>query len=743
MKTASSIARAMQSFVIEGGRPLSGTVRASGNKNGALPILAACVLASEEVRLSNVPRIRDVETMVELLADLGADVEWTGPNEVRVDPERRGEDRPRRRARARDPRVVPPRRAAARALRARHRPAAGRRRDRPAAARHARPRVRGARRRRSSIDGVYELSADGLRGTRMYLDEASVMGTENAIMAAVLAEGETVLGHAACEPHIQDLCRFLVSLGAHIEGIGSNVLHIDGRRRARRRRVPDRPGPHRGRELRRRSRRRPAARSSSRTSSRTTSSRSFPRSASSAIEMEVSDSSVRVPPGQDLHVEDDFGGQIPKIESGIWPAFPADLTSIAVTVATQAHGTILIFEKMFESRLFFVDKLVSMGARIILCDPHRVVVTGPAHALRRAAREPGHPRRHGDAHRGALRRGDVDDREHPPDRPRLRAHRRAPARPRRRRSSAPSCDERGRGARSTSPGGASQRRARASPCSTTCSRSSPTRAGSGSRLEIAPDEPEAEVGRGRARRSARRSRPLLDARGAPAAASASRRPTRRWRWSSSRRRAGRSSSRTPTSPRRAPAGCRPTSPRRSSTSSREAAGLTIHVRLIEGEDSQHVLSAIFKALGIALADACERDGGRAAWPRRTSSAPTGRPARSRARRTTRRSGSATSSSSRASSGSRSRRARSPGRRRRADGADHGEPRRDPRRGGQRARQAREDDGLPHGSRRLRGDERGLRDATSAIARPRARRCRSRGFRAARSSRSRRSARQRV
>ena len=227
MKTASSIARAMQSFVIEGGRPLSGTVRASGNKNGALPILAACVLATEVVHLSNVPRIRDVETMVELLADLGADAEWIGPNEVRVDPEGVGKT-------DLDAEL-------AREIRASFLLAG------PLLARFGRVTVPPpggdviGRRRLDThvhafaalgadvhIDGVYELTADGLRGTRLYLDAASVMGTENAIMAAVLAEGETVLGHAACEPHIQDLCRFLVALGAHIEGIGSNVLHIYG-----------------------------------------------------------------------------------------------------------------------------------------------------------------------------------------------------------------------------------------------------------------------------------------------------------------------------------------------------------------------------------------------------------------------------------------------------------------------------------------------------------------------------------
>ncbi len=377
MKTASSIARAMQSFVIEGGRPLSGTVRASGNKNGALPILAACVLASEEVHLSNVPRIRDVETMVELLADIGADVEWTGPNEVRVDPH--GVRRTDLDAEL------------AREIRASFLLAG------PLLARFGRVTVPPpggdviGRRRLDThvhafaalgadihIDGVYELTADGLRGTRLYLDEASVMGTENAIMAATLAEGETVIGNAACEPHIQDLCRFLVSIGAEIEGIGSNVLRISGRS-----------------EL--------AAGGEYRIGPDHIEVASFiglaaatggeivvedvepddlisivPAFRKLGMEMEVGERSVRLPAGQPLVIEDDLGGQIPKIDSGVWPAFPADLTSIAVAVATQARGTILIFEKMFENRLVFVDKLVTMGARIILCDPHRVVVTGPA-----------------------------------------------------------------------------------------------------------------------------------------------------------------------------------------------------------------------------------------------------------------------------------------------------------------------------------------------------------------------------
>ncbi len=376
MKTVSTIARAMQSFVIEGGRPLSGRVRASGNKNGALPILAASILASDEVTLSNVPRIQDVETMVALLADIGADVEWTGPNEVRIDPA--DVDRTEL-----DPDLC-------REIRASFLLAG------PLLSRFGRVTVPppggdviGRRRLDTHIhafqelgvevelNGAYEMRTDGLRGKRMYLDEASVMGTENAIMAAVLAEGETVVGHAACEPHIQDLCRFLVSLGAVIEGIGSNVLHIHG--------VDElsggefRIGPE---HVEVASFAALAALTGGDVVIEDVEPDDLiaivPAFRKLGIRMEIQDRTVHVAPGQDLQVVDDLGGQIPKIESGVWPAFPADLTSIALTCATQSHGTVLIFEKMFESRLFFVDKLVSMGARIILCDPHRAVVTGPA-----------------------------------------------------------------------------------------------------------------------------------------------------------------------------------------------------------------------------------------------------------------------------------------------------------------------------------------------------------------------------
>ena len=364
-----------QSFLIEGGRPLAGTVRAAGNKNGALPILAACVLASEPVRLTNVPRIRDVQTMLELLADIGADVEWTG-DEVRIDSgnvrKTELDEELCRRIRASFLLAGP---LLARFGRAIVPPPGGdvigRRRLDPHI--HALAEL-GAE---IVIDGRYDMRTSGLRGARVFLDEASVMATENAVMAAVRAAGETVISNAACEPHVQDLCRFLVSLGARIEGIESNLLRIEGVERlggGEWRVAPEHieVGSFIG--------------LAATTGGDVTIEDVEPRDLVSilptferlGVRVEVGETSVRVPPGQELAIQDDLGDQIPKIEDGPWPAFPADLTSIAVVTATQAHGTILIFEKMFESRLFFVDKLVGMGARIILCDPHRVVVTGPA-----------------------------------------------------------------------------------------------------------------------------------------------------------------------------------------------------------------------------------------------------------------------------------------------------------------------------------------------------------------------------
>ena len=217
----------MESFVIEGAQPLNGRIEAAGNKNGALPILAACLLTDEPVVLANLPRIRDVETMVELIADLGAEIEWTGPNEVRVHAAELTsyelDSRLASRIRASFLLAGP---LLARLRRASVPPPGGdvigRRRLDPHI--HALAEL-GAR---IEMNGRYEMTTDGLRGTSIFLDEASVMATENTIMAAVVAPGHTVIGNAACEPHVQDLCRFLGSLGARIEGIGSNMLRVAG-----------------------------------------------------------------------------------------------------------------------------------------------------------------------------------------------------------------------------------------------------------------------------------------------------------------------------------------------------------------------------------------------------------------------------------------------------------------------------------------------------------------------------------
>jgi UDP-N-acetylglucosamine 1-carboxyvinyltransferase len=371
-----SVTTAPQALVIEGGNPLNGRIRASGNKNGALPIVAACLLADEPVTLSNVPRIRDVETMLELVCVTGASAEWIGTNEVRVDP--RGLS-----SYDVDPVLAERIRASfllagpllARLGRASVPPPGGdvigRRRLDPHI--HALQRL-GAR---VELDTRYEMETDGLRGADIFLDEASVMATENAVMAAALSPGETTIANAACEPHVQDLCRFLVSLGAEIEGIESNLLRIHGVERLRGGDWAIAPehievGSFIG--------------LAAVTNSDLTIEGVEPRDLSSilaafnrlGIQVEVGDRSLRVPPHQELVIQNDLGDQVPKIEDGPWPAFPADLTSIAVAVATQAWGTVLVFEKMFENRLFFVDKLVSMGARIIVCDPHRVVVSGPS-----------------------------------------------------------------------------------------------------------------------------------------------------------------------------------------------------------------------------------------------------------------------------------------------------------------------------------------------------------------------------
>src|ERR671915_256948 len=367
----------MEKFIIEGGTPLSGTVVPAGNKNAALPALAATLLTAEEVVLRNVPRIRDVEAMIELLVRLGAKAEWRDENVVAVccDEVNNTEvdDAWAERIRASFLLAGP---LLARFGMADMPPPGGdvigRRRLDPHldAFRALGAEVRAAR--------SFELRApDGLHACDFFMDEPSVMATENALMAAALTPGSTVIHNAASEPHVQDLARLLMQMGARIEGIGSNLLIIHGQEELGG--ADYAIGPDHieigsfialaactGGELR--------IRDCVPDDLRMTR-LAFER-LGCRIEYEGSD--VIVPAGQELRIQSDVGDAISKIEDGPWPAFPADLTSIALALATQAEGLVLIHEKMFENRLFFVDKLVSMGARVIVCDPHRAVVSGPS-----------------------------------------------------------------------------------------------------------------------------------------------------------------------------------------------------------------------------------------------------------------------------------------------------------------------------------------------------------------------------
>ncbi len=368
----------MEKFVIQGGVPLSGEITAAGNKNAALPILAACLLTEEDVTIANVPRIRDTEAQIALLANLGVEVEWVEDNTVRLCA-----------ANVTNTTLDEGLSAAIRASFL----LAG-----PLLARFGEVRMPppggdfiGRRRLDAHLDAFRELGArvggqrwielnappGGLRATEIFMDEPSVMGTENALMAAALTTGETTIRNAASEPHVQDLARLLVKMGAPISGIGSNVMTVTGQDKlggAEHTVTPDHieiasfmalaaatGGELRIREIE------PLDLIMIR--------RQFRRLGFQSV---VEGRDVIVPPAQNLRVQADVGGAIPKIEDGPWPAFPADLTSIALALATQAEGEILIFEKMFENRLFFVDKLVAMGARITLCDPHRAIVSGPS-----------------------------------------------------------------------------------------------------------------------------------------------------------------------------------------------------------------------------------------------------------------------------------------------------------------------------------------------------------------------------
>jgi UDP-N-acetylglucosamine 1-carboxyvinyltransferase len=367
----------MEKFVIEGGYPLSGAIAPAGNKNAALPALAASLLTEEEVVVRNVPRIRDVEAMVGLLEGLGVKVRWLDENVVAL---RADQVSPL----GVDSELATRIRASflcAGPLLARFRVAEmpipggdviGRRR--------LDPHLDAFRALGASVtyNAGYSIAAPhGLRACDFFMDEASVMATENALMAAALTPGATVIHNAACEPHVQDLARMLLQMGARIDGIGSNVLVVHGSDTLGG--ADYTIGPDyievgsfialaavTGGELR--------IKGGAVDELRMTR-MAFDRL---GCRVEFDGDDVVVPPGQRLRVRNDEGNAISKIEDGPWPAFPADLTSIALALATQADGIVLIFEKMFENRLFFVDKLVNMGARVIVCDPHRAVVAGPS-----------------------------------------------------------------------------------------------------------------------------------------------------------------------------------------------------------------------------------------------------------------------------------------------------------------------------------------------------------------------------
>jgi UDP-N-acetylglucosamine 1-carboxyvinyltransferase len=366
----------MHKYEIEGKCPLKGKVRASGNKNAALPCLAAALLTEEPVTLKNIPEIEDTLVMAQLLKRLGARVEKTGANEYRITAaaittcEIPVEESRKIRASiliagpllARCGEVILP-------------PPGGdvigrRRLDTHFLA----FRALGAT---VAVDGVFSLRAAALTGAEIFLDEASVTATENAVMAAVRARGETVIQNAASEPHVQDLCRLLIAMGARIGGVGSNILHITGVEKLHGAEFAIgcdyiEVGSFIG--------------LAAVTGSEIEIENAQPEHlrmtgiffGKLGIAWETEGRTIRVPARQALSVCPDIGGMIPKIDDAPWPGFPTDLMSIMLVASTQVAGTVLIHEKMFESRMFYVDKLIGMGARIVLCDPHRAVVSGPS-----------------------------------------------------------------------------------------------------------------------------------------------------------------------------------------------------------------------------------------------------------------------------------------------------------------------------------------------------------------------------
>ncbi len=365
-------------YIVEGGHKLHGSIRPSGNKNAALPIVAASLLSRNPVRLTNVPRIRDLETLVELVRSVGATAEWSDRNTLDI-------SAPDLRPQRIDP-VLSVRIRASILLAA------------PLLARCGNVTlpapggdVIGRRRldthflamsqlgvRVTDEDG-YKMTVDRLVGADVFLDEPSVTGTENALILAAAAEGTTILRNAASEPHVQDLAHFLVTLGASIEGIGTNTITVRGGGSLGETAVTHMIGPDHievgsfiGLAAVTHSEIRVVDAGVEHLRSTLM---GFERL---GIHCHIEGRDLLIPGDQEMRIQKDFGGHIPKLEDQPWPAFPADTMSIAIVAATQCDGVILVHEKMFESRLFFVDRLIGMGANIVLCDPHRCIVSGPS-----------------------------------------------------------------------------------------------------------------------------------------------------------------------------------------------------------------------------------------------------------------------------------------------------------------------------------------------------------------------------
>jgi UDP-N-acetylglucosamine 1-carboxyvinyltransferase len=366
-------------YVVEGGRTLHGTIRPSGNKNAALPIVAAALISENTVHLENVPHIRDIETLMELCRSVGASIEWTAANSLRI-------SAPHLTAKDLDPALCAKIRASillaapilARCGEITLPPPGGdvigrRRLDTHFLA------LEQLGAKMTLENGLLRVTVKEFRGADVFLDEPSVTATENALVAACAASGKTVLRNAASEPHVQDLAMFMQALGAEIDGVGTNCITIHGGKPLGKSEVTHTIGPDHievgsfiglaavtHSELRIRDAGIEHLRSTR---------MGFERL---GIVCEVDGEDLIVPAKQSLKIQADLGDHVPKLEDQPWPAFPADTMSIAIVTATQCEGMILMHEKMFESRLFFVDKLIAMGARIVLCDPHRALVSGPS-----------------------------------------------------------------------------------------------------------------------------------------------------------------------------------------------------------------------------------------------------------------------------------------------------------------------------------------------------------------------------